>query len=117
MGAEVEQTTFTREARKLHREKVRRGLDVLARMLTESRFDFAHPMAGLEIELNLIDDDVQPAMRNAEVLAAVLGRAVGRSRGLAATCVDSRVMHQRSTCAPDHTAVSADARTRSPSGG
>ena len=71
MGAEVEQTTFTREARKLHREKVRRGLDVLARMLTEARFDFAHPMAGLEIELNLIDDDVQPAMRNAEVLAAI----------------------------------------------
>jgi len=71
MGAEVEQTTFTREARKLHREKVRRGLDVLARMLTESRFDFAHPMAGLEIELNLIDDDLQPAMRNAEVLAAI----------------------------------------------
>src|SRR5215218_6748467 len=71
MGAEVEQTTFTREARKLHREKVRRGLDVLARMLTESRFDFAHPMAGLEIEVNLIDDDLQPAMRNAEVLAAI----------------------------------------------
>jgi hypothetical protein len=71
MGAEVEQTTFTREARKLHREKVRRGLDVLARMLTESRFDFDHPMAGLEIELNLIDDDCEPAMRNAEVLAAI----------------------------------------------
>jgi len=71
MGAEVDQTTFTREARKLHRKKVRQGLDVLARMLTESRFDFARPMAGLEIEVNLIDDDLQPAMRNAEVLAAI----------------------------------------------
>src|ERR671912_326340 len=71
MGAEVDQTTFTPEARKLHREKIRRCLDAFARMLTESRFDFAHPMAGLEIELNLIDDDVQPAMRNAEVLAAI----------------------------------------------
>ena len=29
-------------------------------MLTESRFDFEKPMAGLEIELNLIDDDFQP---------------------------------------------------------
>jgi hypothetical protein len=71
MGAEVDQTTFTREARKLHREKIRRGLDALARMLTEARFDVEHPMAGLEIELNLIDDDLQPAMRNAEVLTAI----------------------------------------------
>src|ERR671912_1041712 len=71
MGAEVDQTTFTRKARKLHREKIRRCLDALARMLTESRFDFNRPMAGLEIELNLIDDDCQPALRNAEVLAAI----------------------------------------------
>jgi hypothetical protein len=40
-------------------------------MLTESRFDFERPMAGLEIELNLVDMDCQPAMRNAEVLAAI----------------------------------------------
>src|SRR3954452_13056619 len=71
MGAEVDQTTFTREDRKQHRAKVRKGLDVLARMLTESRFDFERPMAGLEIELNLVDDEFEPAMRNAEVLAAI----------------------------------------------
>jgi len=71
MGAEVDQTTFTREDRKQHREKVRKGLDVLARMLTESRFDFERPMAGLEIELNLVDEQFEPAMRNAEVLAAI----------------------------------------------
>ena len=71
MGAEVDATQFTREDRKRHREKVRKGLDVLARMLTESRFDFERPMAGLEIELNLVDDDFEPAMRNAEVLAAI----------------------------------------------
>ncbi len=71
MGAEVDQTTFTREDRKRHREKVRRGLDVLARMLTESRFDFERPMVGLEIELNLVDERCEPAMRNAEVLAAI----------------------------------------------
>jgi hypothetical protein len=71
MGAEVDQMTFTPEARKLHREKIRRCLDAFARMLSESRFDFEHPMAGLEIELNLIDDDFQPAMRNAEVLVAI----------------------------------------------
>ena len=71
MGAEVDQTTFTREDRKQHRAKVRKGLDVLARMLTESRFDFERPMVGLEIELNLVDEDCEPAMRNSEVLAAI----------------------------------------------
>jgi len=71
MGAEVDARQFTREDRKRHREKVHKGLDVLARMLTESRFDFERPMTGLEIELNLVDDDYQPAMRNAEVLAAI----------------------------------------------
>jgi hypothetical protein len=71
MGAEVDAEHFTREDRKRHRQKVRRGLDVLARMLTESRFDFERPMAGLEIELNLVDGDFEPALRNAEVLEAI----------------------------------------------
>ena len=71
MGAEVDERQFTREDRTRYREKVRRCLDVLARMLTESRFDFERPMTGLEIELNLVDWDGQPAMRNAEVLAAI----------------------------------------------
>src|SRR5918993_466491 len=71
MGAEVDATQFTREDRKRHREKVRKCLDVLARMLTESRFDFERPMTGLEIELYLVDDDGEPALRNAEVLAAI----------------------------------------------
>lgn len=71
MGAEVDATQFTREDRKQHRAKVRKGLDVLARMLTESRFDFEHPMAGLEIELNLVDENCEPAMCNSEVLEAI----------------------------------------------
>ena len=71
MGAEVDERQFTREDRTRYREKVRRCLDVLARMLTESRFDFERPMTGLEIELNLVDWDGQPALRNAEVLAAI----------------------------------------------
>jgi hypothetical protein len=71
MGQEVDLTQFTREDRKRYRAKVRTGLDVLARMLTESRFDFERPMAGLEIELNLVDERWEPAMRNAEVLEAI----------------------------------------------
>ena len=71
MGAEVDATQFSREDRKRHREKVLRGLDAFARMLTASHFDFERPMSGLEIELNLVDDAMEPAMRNAEVLAAI----------------------------------------------
>ena len=71
MGEEVDARQFTRADRMRHREKVRRGLDVLARMLTESRFDFERPMAGMEIELNLVDERCEPAMRNAEVLDAI----------------------------------------------
>jgi gamma-glutamyl:cysteine ligase YbdK (ATP-grasp superfamily) len=37
-------------------------------MLGESRFDFERPMTGLEIEFNLVDEQMNPAMRNAEIL-------------------------------------------------
>lgn len=71
MGQEIDTRQFTREDRKQYRAKVRQDLDVLARMLTEARFDFERPMSGLEIELNLVDDHFEPAMRNAEVLEAI----------------------------------------------
>ncbi|GAA1889119.1 glutamate-cysteine ligase family protein [Asanoa iriomotensis] len=71
MGEEVDQREFTREDRARYRQKVRRCLDVFAEMLRESRFDFERPLTGMEIELNLIDDAADPAMRNADVLAAV----------------------------------------------
>jgi gamma-glutamyl:cysteine ligase YbdK (ATP-grasp superfamily) len=71
MGDEVASHVFTREDRTRYRTKVRRCLDVFARMLRESRFEFERPMTGLEIELNLVDDQGDPAMRNAEALAAI----------------------------------------------
>jgi gamma-glutamyl:cysteine ligase YbdK (ATP-grasp superfamily) len=37
-------------------------------MLAASRFDFERPLTGLEIELNLVDESFDPAMKNAEVL-------------------------------------------------
>ena len=40
MGEDVRQLTFTREDRQRYREKLRGGLDVFARMLTEAKFDF-----------------------------------------------------------------------------
>src|SRR6476620_1298941 len=71
MGEEVEAQEFSRADRTRHREKVRRNLDVFARMLREARFDTDDPMTGLEMELNLIDDAGDPALKNAEVLEAI----------------------------------------------
>jgi hypothetical protein len=71
VGEEVDQRTFTREDRSRYRQKIRRSLDVFAEMLRESRFEFERPLTGMEIELNLVDDNADPAMRNAEVLEAI----------------------------------------------
>jgi gamma-glutamyl:cysteine ligase YbdK (ATP-grasp superfamily) len=71
MGKDVERTEFTRADRQRFRQKIRQCLDVFAQMLAQSRFDTERPMAGLEIELNLVDDAGDPAMRNADVLAAI----------------------------------------------
>jgi gamma-glutamyl:cysteine ligase YbdK (ATP-grasp superfamily) len=71
MGEQVAAAQFSRADRTRYRQKVRRCLDVFETMLRESRFDFGKPMIGLEIELNLVDDHGDPAMRNAEVLGAI----------------------------------------------
>ena len=56
MGTEVDLQEFTRSDRTRYREKVRRCLDVFARMLRESRFDIENPMTGH-------GDRVQPRRR------------------------------------------------------
>jgi gamma-glutamyl:cysteine ligase YbdK (ATP-grasp superfamily) len=71
MGRDVEATQFSREDRTRYRQKVRQCLDVFERMLAQSQFDFEKPLTGVEIELNLVDDAGDPALRNAEVLDAV----------------------------------------------
>src|SRR3954453_20596453 len=71
MGEEVAARVFSREDRQRYRQKVKRCLDVFARMLAESRFDADRRSIGLEIELNLTDDAGDPAMRNAQVLEAI----------------------------------------------
>ncbi len=71
MGEDVEDTTFDRQDRQRYREKLRRCLDVFARMLSEAKFDFERPLTGLEIELNLVDGEHDPAMRNAAVLQQI----------------------------------------------
>ncbi|MFF5210813.1 glutamate--cysteine ligase [Streptosporangium sp. NPDC000396] len=73
MGRDVPAMVFSRDDRRRYRDKVRQCLDVFAQMLRESRFEFefGRPKAGLEIELNLVDERGEPAMKNAEVLAAI----------------------------------------------
>ncbi|MFI6505315.1 glutamate--cysteine ligase [Nonomuraea typhae] len=71
MGRDVPVVVFSREDRRTYREKVRRCLDVFAQMLREARFEVERPLAGLEIELNIVDEHGEAAMRNAQVLAAI----------------------------------------------
>ncbi|MGH3273258.1 MAG: glutamate-cysteine ligase family protein [Streptosporangiaceae bacterium] len=71
MGRDVPAITVSQQDRRAYREKVRQCLDVLARMLRESRFENEAPRLGLEIELDLIDEAARPAMRNTEVLEAI----------------------------------------------
>ena len=68
MGEEVAPRQFTREDRQRYRTKVHQCLDAFALMLAGSRFDFELPMTGMEVELNLVGNDGDPALRNAEVL-------------------------------------------------
>jgi hypothetical protein len=71
VGQEVTAAVFSREDRQRYRQKVRTCLDVFARMLRESRFEAEHRSVGLEIELNLTDEQGDPAMANARALEAI----------------------------------------------
>jgi hypothetical protein len=71
MGQDVDEREFSRDDRTRYRAKVRRCLDVFARMLGEHDFSFETAHAGIEIELNLVDDDGNPALKGIEVLEAI----------------------------------------------
>ena len=71
MGRDIAPMTFSGADRRTYRDKVRRSLDVFARMLREHAFGASTPNVGQEIELNLVDSDGAPSMRNADVLDAI----------------------------------------------
>jgi hypothetical protein len=71
MGQDVSSQAFSREDRQRYREKVRACLDTFERMLREAHFDNAHSTVGLELELDLVDENYDPAMRSSEALAAI----------------------------------------------
>ncbi len=71
MGRDVPAIVVSHADRRHYREKVRSCLDVLARMLRESRFTDGTEQVGLEVEFNLVDEAGFPSMSNADVLAAI----------------------------------------------
>jgi gamma-glutamyl:cysteine ligase YbdK (ATP-grasp superfamily) len=71
MGRDIDAIKITGEDRRKYREKVRRSLDVFARMLRDHRFEDHPSQVGVEIELNLVDGRGAPSMHNADVLDAI----------------------------------------------
>jgi gamma-glutamyl:cysteine ligase YbdK (ATP-grasp superfamily) len=71
MGREIQAIKITGEDRRTYRAKLARSLDVFARMLHEHLFDTGPALVGQEIELNLVDDQGEPSMCNADVLAEI----------------------------------------------
>ncbi|MBT2265803.1 glutamate-cysteine ligase family protein [Rhodococcus erythropolis] len=80
MGAEVTAREFTRADRRLFRQKVRACVDAMKQMLDGGDFrdavDKPAPLLGMEIEFNLVNGDMAPAMSNREVLESIDDSAV-----------------------------------------
>ena len=75
MGRDIQPVRISGDDRRNFRDKLRRSLEVFARMLREPMFEAGRSQVGLEIELNLVDEHAMPSMRNAEVLAAIADSA------------------------------------------
>jgi gamma-glutamyl:cysteine ligase YbdK (ATP-grasp superfamily) len=71
MGRHVTNRVFKPVDRQRYRDKMQRGLDALARMLADGNFSFPHQQMGLEMELSLVDDQMDPSMSNAVVLEKI----------------------------------------------
>ncbi len=71
MGEGVIDSIYTQHDLQRYREKIQRCLDALARMLAGDSFSAGPEQMGLELELNLIDDNVDPAMANQAVLEQI----------------------------------------------
>ena len=71
MGRDIQAIKISGEDRARYRDKVRRSLEVFARMLQERLFEANPSQVGVEIELNLVDSRGAPSMHNASVLDAI----------------------------------------------
>lgn len=68
MGDPISAATYSPRQRTVYRKHLLRDLEVFDAHLQEARFADESTI-GLELELNLVDSDMQPALRNADVLA------------------------------------------------
>jgi hypothetical protein len=72
VGQDVARRSFTRRDRQHYRGKVHRCLNALSTMLRDGGIVWDNePTTGLELELNLVDNSLEPAMHNAAVLEGV----------------------------------------------
>ncbi|MEV0694933.1 glutamate-cysteine ligase family protein [Streptomyces sp. NPDC050388] len=74
MGEKVVAGGFDLSDRQRYRDKLRRCLTGLERLLAEKRFDRPKNLVGLEIELNLTGADGMPKMLNGQVLERIASR-------------------------------------------
>jgi hypothetical protein len=71
MGDGAIDETYTKHDLQRYREKTQLCLDALSRMLAGNGFSAGPEKMGLELELNLIDQNVDPAMANQTVLERI----------------------------------------------
>src|ERR1700734_3628352 len=81
MGRDIQATKVSGEDRRIYRDKVWRSLEAFPTMLRERLFEADPAQVGQEIELNLVDPDGMPSMRNAEVLGALADPAWATEMG------------------------------------
>jgi gamma-glutamyl:cysteine ligase YbdK (ATP-grasp superfamily) len=81
MGRDIQAVEISGEDRRIYGEKLRLSLNVLTRMLGERTFEASPSQVGLEIELDLVDGQMAPSMRNAQVLDAITDPAWGTELG------------------------------------
>ncbi|MGP5195920.1 glutamate--cysteine ligase [Arthrobacter rhombi] len=74
MGAEVRKKTFTRAQRTRYRERLNENLETFEDFLSNGHFA-ASGTIGVELELNLANEDFTPAMRNTQVLESIADEA------------------------------------------
>ncbi len=71
MAREIDQTRFTREDRQRYRDKVKRDLAVLRRLLDDGWLAVDGDQLGMEVEFHLVDAEGVPAMVNAGLLGRI----------------------------------------------
>jgi gamma-glutamyl:cysteine ligase YbdK (ATP-grasp superfamily) len=81
VGEDVTRNRYSREQRQRYREKVRLCLDVFEELLHGDRISGQPGMTGMEIELNLVDDQFGPFFGNRSVLEEITDPAFQNELG------------------------------------